>query len=52
MNIVVYTNIKRDGVGGGTDIKAAQAVADLGFEVIASGAFIPLSMFGQSGQPD
>jgi phosphoribosylformimino-5-aminoimidazole carboxamide ribotide isomerase len=37
VKIVVYTNIARDGMGGGTDIAAARAVADLGFEVIASG---------------
>jgi phosphoribosylformimino-5-aminoimidazole carboxamide ribotide isomerase len=34
---VIYTDIKRDGMGSGVDIPSAQALADLGLEVIVSG---------------
>ncbi len=34
---VIYTDIKRDGMGSGVDIPSAQALAALGLEVVASG---------------
>jgi len=34
---VIYTDIKRDGMGSGVDIPSAQTLAALGLEVIASG---------------
>jgi phosphoribosylformimino-5-aminoimidazole carboxamide ribotide isomerase len=37
LRTVIYTNIKRDGMGSGVDIASAQALAALGLEVIASG---------------
>jgi phosphoribosylformimino-5-aminoimidazole carboxamide ribotide isomerase len=37
LRTVVYTDIKRDGMGSGVDIPSAQALAVLGLEVIASG---------------
>jgi phosphoribosylformimino-5-aminoimidazole carboxamide ribotide isomerase len=37
LRTVIYTDIKRDGMGSGVDIASAQALAALGLEVIASG---------------
>ncbi len=34
---IIYTNIARDGVGGGADIDAARKIASMGLNVIASG---------------
>jgi phosphoribosylformimino-5-aminoimidazole carboxamide ribotide isomerase len=37
LRTVIYTDVKRDGMGSGVDIASAQALAALGLEVIASG---------------
>jgi len=37
LRTVIYTDIKRDGMGSGVDIASAQALAALGLEIIASG---------------
>jgi phosphoribosylformimino-5-aminoimidazole carboxamide ribotide isomerase len=37
LRTVIYTDIKRDGMGSGIDIASAQVLAGLGLEIIASG---------------
>jgi len=37
LRTVIYTDVKRDGMGSGVDIASAKALAALGLEVIASG---------------
>jgi phosphoribosylformimino-5-aminoimidazole carboxamide ribotide isomerase len=37
LQTVIYTDVKRDGMGSGVDIPGAQALAGLGLNVIASG---------------
>jgi len=37
LRTVIYTDIKRDGMGSGIDIASSQALAGLGLEIIASG---------------
>ncbi len=49
---VIYTDIKRDGMGSGVDIPSAQALAALGLEIIASGGVSSLEDIRQVRQAE